>query len=206
MPIEKSAAGSAAAGGGGRAASSRRPVRKRRGTRSSRRKRALQLALKRERAAEAKQSEQFSRAAAFFQSGKFGMARRILERVRSGPNAGLGHRAGVYIAVCNRRTARKRVRLTTLEEHYNYAVTRVNAGYFDEAVRVCNRALAKNPEAAHVHYLKSVANILSGRTSSGVLPLKKALALDPDIRIFALQDPDMEAVVETNPYARLLAG
>ncbi len=165
----------------------------------------MQRTASRERAAEAKQSEQFNQASALFQEGKFGMARRILEKVRSGPNAGLGHRAGIYIEICNRRTARKRVRFDTLEDHYNYAVTRVNDGFFDDAVRVCNRALAIDSEAAHVHYLKAVARILSGRTSSGVAPLKKAIALDPDLRLHASRDPDLESVIETPPFARLIA-
>ncbi len=162
--------------------------------------------MSRERAAELRQSELFSRAAELFQERKFGMARRILEKVRAGPNAGLGHRACIYIEICKKRTARKRPKLDTLEEHYNYAVTLLNDGHFEDAVRVCNRAIAIDPDAAHVHYLKAVAKILAGRPSSAVAPLKKAIALDPEIRILALRDSDLESVIETNPFAKLIAG
>ena len=165
----------------------------------------LQRALNRERAAEVRQSELFSRAAALFRDGKFGMARRILEKVRSGPNAGLGHRARVYIDICNQRTARKRPKLETLDEHYNYAVKLVNDGAFADAVRVCNRGLGINAEAAHVHYLKAVAKILAGQTTGAVAPLKKAIALDPNIRLVARHDPDLKSVIHTNPFARLTA-
>ena len=164
---------------------------------------AVQRALSRERAAELRQSELFSRAAALFRDGKFGMARRILEKVQSGPNAGLGHRARVYIEICNQRTARKRPKLETLDEHYNYAVKHVNDGEFADAVRVCNRALAIDADAAHVHYLKAVAKILAGQTTGAMAPLKKAIAIDPSIRIIARRDPDLKSVIHTKPFAKL---
>ena len=158
-----------------------------------------------ERAAELKQSEQFARASALFRQGKFGMARRVLEKVQAGPNSGLGHRAGVYIAICRQRTARKRPRLETVEEHYNAAVRLVNDGEFDEAVRVCNRGLAKDASAAHLHYIKAVAKVLAGQRTGAVAPLKKAISLDPSIRRIARRDPDMASVVRTHPFAKLIA-
>ena len=165
----------------------------------------VQRALNRERAAEVRQSDLFTRAAALFRDGKYGMARRILEKVRSGPNAGLGHRARVYIDICNQKTARKRPKLQTLDEHYNYAVKLLNDGAFADAVRVCNRGLAIDAGAAHVHYLKAVAKILAGQTTGAVAPLKKAIALDPNIRMIARQDPDLRSVIHTNPFAKLTA-
>ncbi len=153
-----------------------------------------------------RQSELFSQATELFQEQKFGMARRILEKVRAGPDASLGHRAGIYIEICNSRTARKRPKLDTLEEHYNYAVTLLNDGQFGDAVRVCNRALSINADLAHVHYLKAVAKILSGTPGSAVAPMKKAIALDPNIRIQAQRDPDLSTVIRTKPFAKLLSG
>lgn len=166
---------------------------------------AVQRALNRERAAEVRQSELFTRAATLFREGKYGMARRILDKVQSGPNAGLGHRARVYIDICNQKTARKRPKLETLDEYYNYAVKLLNDGAFADAVRVCNRGLALDAEAAHVHYLKAVAKILAGQTTGAVAPLKKAIALDPKLRMVARQDPDLTSVIRTNPFAKLTA-
>lgn len=166
---------------------------------------AVQRALNRERAAEVRQSDLFTRAATLFREGKYGMARRILEKVQSGPNAGLGHRARVYIDICNQRTARKRPKLESLDEYYNYAVKRLNDGAFADAVRICNRGLALDADAAHVHYLKAVAKILAGQTTGAVAPLKKAIALDPNLRMIARQDPDLSSVIHTNPFAKLTA-
>ncbi len=160
----------------------------------------------RERAAEARQSELFNRAAELFRESKFGMARRILEKVQAGPNASLAHRARIYIEICNQRMARKHPKLDTLEDRYNYAVILLNEGRFGDAVRVCNQALAADADAAQVHYLKAVAKILAGTPASAVAPLKKAIALDESIREQAQRDPDLASVMRKRPFAKLLAG
>ena len=152
-----------------------------------------------------RQSEMFGRATALFRDGKYGMARRVLQKVKTGPNLGLGHRARVYIEICNKKRARKRPKLVTQEDYYNHAVRLFNDGKYPEAVRVCNRGLKFDAEAAHVHYLKAVAKVLSGKTTGAVAPLRKAIALDPDLRVTALHDPDMESVIHTKPFAKLTA-
>lgn len=166
---------------------------------------AARRARRRARAEEARQSEMFGRAAAFFRDGKYGMARRVLQKVKTGPNTGLGHRARIYIEICNKKTARKRPKLETLEDYYNHAVRLFNDGKYPEAVRVCNRGIRMDAEAAHVHYLKAVAKVLSGKTTGAVAPLRKAIALDPSIRVTAKHDPDMESVINKRPFAKLTA-
>ncbi len=161
-------------------------------------------AANKERVAEARQQEQFSQGAELFQSRKFGAARRVLEKVQAGPNAGLSHRAGVYIDICRKRSARKRPVLETIEDFYNYGVQLVNDGRFADAVRVLNRGLVKDPAAAHLHYVKGVAKVLAGDNSSAGKSIKKAIALDPRIRILARRDPDLRAVINLAPFARLV--
>lgn len=181
----------------------RKRTRSRRRSAKARQKAQQALRLKRERAAEQRQSEQFTRASVLFREGKFGMARRVLEKVKTGPNAGLGHRARIYIEICNKKKARKRPKLDGLDEHYNYAVKLLNDGLFKDVVRVCNRALHIDRGAAHVHYLKAVAKVLAGQKTGAVAPLRKAIALDPEIRIFAKSDPDMRSVIHTRPFSKI---
>ncbi len=159
----------------------------------------------RERAAEIQQAELFGRAAGLFQEGKYGMARRVLDRVQSGPDTALCHRARVYMEVCKRRTARKRPKLETVEDYYNLAVRCVNDGAFDEAVRVCNRGIAKDASESHLHYIKAVAKVLAGQTIGGAASLRKAIALDPSIRLIAKGDPDLHEVIGTKTFVRITA-
>lgn len=159
-----------------------------------------------ERAAELRQEEQFSKAAGLFQARKFAMARRILEKVQFGPNASLGHRARVYLEICRKKSARKRPKLETVEDHYNYAVRLVNDRELPEAQRVLNRGLALDAGTAHLHYLKAVAKTLAGDHLGAAAPLRKAIELDPKIRILAQGDPDLQSVISREPFASLLSG
>ena len=158
------------------------------------------------RKAEVKQSEQFSKAAAMFNSGKFGMAKRILTRCQFGPNALLGHRARVYLKICLKKAARKRPILKTVDDFYHHGVLLFNDGRFADAVRVLNRGLHKDKTAAHLHYVKAVAKVLAGQRTGALIPLKKAIALEPDIRILALGDPDLQSVINRAPFSKVVAG
>ncbi len=175
-----------AAGPAVRSASTKRPVSK-------------------ERQAEERQQEHFTLGTELFQSRKFGAARRMLEKVRAGPNVGLSHRAGVFIQICRKHAERKRPLLETVEDYYNHGVQLVNNGQFAEAVRVLNRGLAKDAQAAHLHYVKGVAKVLSGDHGSASKSIRKAIELDSGIRILARRDPDLRSVIRQAPFADLVS-
>lgn len=194
---------------------SAKPARKRRARRRARTS-ARQKALRREqlaaarrekarRAAEVRQSEQFSKATNLFKDGKFGLAKRILERAQHGPNPSLAHRSRVYLAICLKKRARKRPILTTVDDYYHHGVRLLNDGDFNAAVRVLNRGLHKDKTAAHLHYVKAVAKVLAGQRTGALIPLKKAIALEPDIRILARGDPDLQSVINRAPFSRVVA-
>ena len=159
-----------------------------------------------ERSAERRQAEWFDDAAALFQAGKYGLASRILKRVQAGPDAALGHRARIYLEICKKKRAAKRPTLDSAEDHYNYAVELVNDRKLDEALRVIRKGLSKDPNRAHLHYLKAVVKVLAGESRSAYQPLKKAISLDPATRILARRDPDLRAVVRRKPFATLVFG
>ena len=192
-----------------RASRSRKPApRKRRRKKLSaaaRAKRAVAQRLRAERKAELLQSQQFSKAADLFNAGKFGMAKRVLKRVQTGPNSALGHRARVYLEICRKKAARKRPILVTVDDFYNHAVLLFNDGDYNAAVRVLNRGLRKDSTAAHLHYVKAVAKVLAGQRTGALIPLKKAIALDPEIRIRALLDPDLQSVIRRHPFSKVVS-
>lgn len=175
-------------------------------SRTARAAAAKKRQLKKERAAQILQSQQFNKAAELFNSGKFGLAKRHLKKARDGPNASLSHRARVYLRICRtKKTQRKRPLLVTVDDYYNFGLKLFNEGKFPDAVRVLNRGIHKDRSAAHLHYLKAVAKVLAGQRIGALMPLRKAIALDPGIRVQALGDPDLQSVVHENPFAKVLA-
>lgn len=158
-----------------------------------------------ERQAEQRQQEHFTLGTELFQSRKFGAARRMLEKVQAGPNVGLSHRAGVFIEICRKHSERKRPLLETVDDFYNHGVQLINNGQFADAVRVLNRGLAKDADAAHLHYVKGVAKVLAGDHASASRSIRKAIELDSEIRILARRDPDLRSVIRQAPFADLVA-
>ena len=161
--------------------------------------------ISKERQAEERQQEHFTLGTELFQSRKFGAARRMLEKVQAGPNVGLSHRAGVFIEICRKHSARKRPLLETVDDYYNHGVQLINNGQFADAVRVLNRGLAKDADAAHLHYVKGVAKVLAGDHASASRSIRKAIELDSEIRILARRDPDLRSVIRQAPFADLVA-
>lgn len=159
-----------------------------------------------ERAARALQAERFAEGADLFGQGKYGLAKRVLSRAQSGPDNLVAHRAAVYLDICRQKRTSKRVALTSAEDYYNYAVELVNDRKLDEALRMVRRGLSIEPDDADLHYLKAVVNALAGKVRSAVQPMKRAIALDPDIRVVAMQDPDLKAIIHKAPLAKLFSG
>lgn len=157
-----------------------------------------------ERNAEALQMERFSSALALFQEGKYGLAARALKHAEAGPDAALAHRARIYIDICSQKRTSKRLKLESADDHYNYAVELVNDRKLDEAFRAIRKGLTKDPDLAHLHYLKAVVKVLLNEPRSALPPLRKAIALDPEIRIQAQRDPDLRTVIRTKQFHALV--
>lgn len=166
-------------------------------------KRARLLRL--QRLKEQRQSKHFAKGAELFRAGQFGMARRYLNRAAAGPDASLAHRARIYLEICHQKqVAHKRVRLRTTEDFYNHAVRLVNDGDFEDAIQMLDKGISRDKGAAHLYYVKAVAKVLSGQRTGAIVSLRKAIKLDPDIRILAQHDPDMQSVIRHYPQLKLI--
>lgn len=157
-----------------------------------------------ERNAEALQVERFSNALELFQEGKYGSAARVLRQVQAGPDTALGHRARIYLEICGKKRAAKRPKLESADDYYNYAVELVNDRRLDDAFRAIKKGLTKAPDLADLHYLKAVVKVLANEPRSAYQPLKKAIALAPEIRIQAQRDPDLRSVLRSKRFYSLV--
>jgi tetratricopeptide (TPR) repeat protein len=89
----------------------------------------------------------------YFNKQSFRRARALFEKVASGFSRELAERARVHIAICEQRLQRPApVRLRGTEDHYHYAVAKINTGEYDEANVHLHRALKLAPKADYVYY------------------------------------------------------
>ena len=136
-----------------------------------------------ERGVQALQRHDFSGAANYFRTvlDRFPEERELLERAR------------LYLRVCERETSRQPVPdVKTPEERVYAATVALNSGDHSGALNHLQRALGEDPENDYAHYIMAVALGMRNRADEAVEHLRQAIALNPENRGLARQDPDLD--------------
>jgi tetratricopeptide (TPR) repeat protein len=116
----------------------------------------------------------------------------------------LVERARLYLQVCERETARRPSGPQTPTEWVYAATVALNAGDVEAALGHLGRALERAPESDHAHYIMSVALVDKGDPSMALVHLRQAIALNPDNKSVALNDPDLAALQGLEAFHRVL--
>ena len=153
---------------------------------------------------ERQQVELFDRAVKLFQMGGYGAARDLFEKVALGPIPAMAHSAQLHSAMCARRIGAREPSLDTPEEHYDYAIALINEGRFPEAERHLAEAIARVPDADHIHYALALCCGLSGDVRGACRHLRRAIEIQPRNRVAARNDPDFAGIAQLSPLFELL--
>lgn len=151
-----------------------------------------------------RQQQQYTEAIRLFNSQKFDRADALLQKVMEGPNRTLAHHAQIHSQICRKKLAPAEVNLKTAEDHYNYAVTMINARRLAEAAQHLEAGIRMAPEADHLHYALAATEALRGNAQGAYERLKTAIQLQPRNRILARGDADFSGVLDYHPLATLL--
>jgi len=138
-----------------------------------------------ERGVQALQRHDFGGAANYFRTvlDRYPDERELLERAR------------LYLRVCERETSRQPTpEAKTPEERVYAATVALNSGDHNGALDHLQRALGEDPESDHAHYIMAVALGLRNRADEAVEHLRQAIALNPENRGLAKQDPDLDTI------------
>ena len=137
-----------------------------------------------ERGVQALQRHDFPGAAGFF--------RTVLERYPD--ERELLERARLYLRVCERETSRQPTAPKTPAERVYAATVALNSGDHSGALTHLQRALGEDPDSDHAHYIMAVALGMRNRPDEALEHLRQAIALNPENRSLARQDPDLDSV------------
>lgn len=116
----------------------------------------------------------------------------------------LVERARLYLRVCERETSRQPPTPTSPEERVYAATVSLNSGDHDAALEHLNRALHDDPDSDHAHYIMAVALSMRGRVENALEHLRQAIALNPDNRALARQDPDLDGLRQHGEFRAAL--
>ena len=76
----------------------------------------------------------------------------------------MAERARVYLEACGRQATKQERKFAGPEEQYDYAISLLNTGLYDEAREQLEMILAKEPQADYALYGLSILESMTGQT------------------------------------------
>jgi tetratricopeptide (TPR) repeat protein len=110
----------------------------------------------------------------------------------------------MYIQTCQRQLEKPSLVFATPEEHYDYAVSQLNTGYYEEARDQFSNILAAHPDADYAFYGLALLDSITGRTQDCLANLARAIELNPRNRLQARADNDFQSMVDDPRFTELL--
>jgi tetratricopeptide (TPR) repeat protein len=137
-----------------------------------------------ERGVQALQRHDYATGADLFRTviDKYPEERELLERAR------------LYLRVCERETQRQAPPPQTAGEFVYAATVALNAGDHSGALSHLQRAISADADNDHAHYIMAAALSLRGRSEEALQHLQRSIALNPENRSQARQDPDLDNI------------
>lgn len=151
------------------------------------------------------QTALFSAAMKSFSSGDYAQAVEQFDRASHGSQLSVNESAKMYARMCRQRLSAGAVDLHSSEEHYNYAVTLLNARRYADARQHLETAVATDP-LPHYLYALALSHGLLGSIGDAAQVLRRAVDADPALRSVARRDADFAPLLQYAEIKEIIAG
>lgn len=148
--------------------------------------------------------QHYQSAVQLLQQGKYEKALGVLEKLLPEAPAEIQDRCRIYIVTCRRQLEKDSLSFPTPEEHYDYAISQLNTGYYEEAREQFNSILSGHPNADYAFYGLAVLEAITGRVQDCLNNLARAIELNPKNRLQARVDNDFQNMVDDPRFTELL--
>jgi tetratricopeptide (TPR) repeat protein len=138
------------------------------------------------------------------QQGKYERALVAFEKMLPTAPAEIRERCKMYISTCQRQLERPKLAFATPEEHYDYAVSQLNTGYYEEAREQFDRILSGHPKADYAFYGLALLDAITGKSQECLDHLARAIELNPRNRLQARVDNDFQSMADDPRFTELL--
>jgi tetratricopeptide (TPR) repeat protein len=155
-------------------------------------------------AANAAAFQQYQAAVQLVQQGKFDKALPAFEKLLPNAPFEILERCRMYIQTCQRQMDHAGLKFATPEERFDYAVSQLNGGYFEEAADQLRGIIADHPGADYAYYGLALIDSITGRVQGCLDHLAKAIELNPKNRLQARSDNDFQNMVDDPRFTELL--
>jgi tetratricopeptide (TPR) repeat protein len=138
------------------------------------------------------------------QEHKFDKAKSSFEKVLTGPSKELADRARMHLNTCNQQLARGTTSFKTTGEHYDYAVSLINVGDYENGRSHLDKILKQTPSADYAYYGLALIDCLTNRAEDCLRNLNQAIKLNSANRFQARNDPDFRSMADDPRFTELL--
>lgn len=148
----------------------------------------------------------FEKAHKEFTRGHFGEARNQFRALldKYSQVSEVAARARTYLAVSDSRLRTESILPRDADSLYDRGVIELNRGEYVAAQEMFERALKREPEAAHIHYGLAATRARLGSVDLALQSLQRALDLQPTLRVRAQHDHDLTSLRNDPDFDRLV--
>jgi tetratricopeptide (TPR) repeat protein len=148
----------------------------------------------------------FERAHKEFTHGRFGEARNQFRMLldKYSQVSEVAARARTYLAIAESRLRTESMLPRDADSLYDRGVIELNRGEYVAAQEMFERALKREPEAAHIHYGLAATRARLGSVDLALKSLQRALDLQPNLRVRAQHDQDLTSLRNDPDFDKLV--
>ncbi|HEY0309167.1 MAG TPA: tetratricopeptide repeat protein [Acidobacteriaceae bacterium] len=138
------------------------------------------------------------------QEGKFEKAHAAFNKLMATAPTELSERIRMYISACTQQMGDSKNTFSSNEEQYDYAISLLNNGHYDDARQHLQQILKNDPKADYAFYGMAVLASMTGESENCLQQLAEAIGLNARNRIQARSDSDFQDMLDDPRFTELL--
>jgi tetratricopeptide (TPR) repeat protein len=138
------------------------------------------------------------------QEGKYQKAHDAFGSMLATAPPDLAERVRMYICACQQQISKSKTEFVSEEERYDYAISLLNEGNFEDARAELKRIITENDRADYAFYGLAVLSSMTGDSHHCLEHLTEAIRQNPRNRIQARSDSDFQDMADDPRFTELL--
>jgi tetratricopeptide (TPR) repeat protein len=138
------------------------------------------------------------------QEGKYDKARTAFDKLLHTGAGDLAERIRMYMNACEAQASKGKNAFSNSEERYDYAVSLLNDGNYEDAREHFQGILKQDENADYAFYGLAVLSSMTGDTQTCLEHLTEAIRRNPRNRIQARADSDFQDMADDPRFTELL--
>jgi tetratricopeptide (TPR) repeat protein len=147
---------------------------------------------------------QYEAALRLMQEGKYDKAQAAFDKILAAGAGDMGDRVRMYSNACSTQLTKGKNSFGSNEEHFDYAVSLLNDGHYEDAREQFMIILKSNDKADYALYGLAVLASMTGDSHTCLEHLTEAIRQNPRNRIQARADSDFQDMADDPRFTELL--